>query len=112
MKTKLITDKMTDDEILRQATLVDEMSYDCEIGTFGGFACGDNSPDKFRVSAVLRDFVSLRKAYGEIKDAFEKCKDGMTVPEDAPSLYLDSERVWARREGRGEMTTTSESEAK
>lgn len=60
------TREMTDEEILRQASLVEEMSYDCEIGTFGGFSCGDNSPSIESVSSVLRDYVRIRKENAEL----------------------------------------------
>lgn len=93
---------LTDDEILREASLVDEMSYDCEIGSFGGFSCGDNSPSMARISAVLRDYVRMRKMEKAVRAAFDKCEQGMTVPEDAYGLYEDIKRLLAVFDTKGE----------
>lgn len=57
--------RLTDEEILLNASRVDELSYDGEIGSCGGFSCGDNSPNTEEVSAVLRDYVRMRKDYAQ-----------------------------------------------
>lgn len=57
--------RLTDEEILLNASRIDELSYDGEIGFCGGFSCGDNSPNTEYVAAVLRDYVRMRKDYAQ-----------------------------------------------
>ena len=65
--------RLTDEEILRQASLVEEISYDGEIGSCGGFSCGDNSPNTEDVAAVLRDYVRMWKQVNAVRSKVSEC---------------------------------------
>lgn len=47
-----VASRLTDEEILLNASRVEDLSYDCEIGSCGGFSCGDNSSCIEEVVAV------------------------------------------------------------
>lgn len=85
---------MSDEEILREASRIDELSYDCEIGSCGGFSCGDNPPSPSNVSSILRDYVRLRTLRNRIRDRISKVDTDfdpmyyleMMTPEDWKSI--------------------------
>ena len=95
-----VASRLTDEEILKNASRVDELSYDGEIGSFGGFSCGDNSPNTEDVAAVLRDYVRLRRLENAIKAKVSDCRscDTYNYTEYCREAIEDIERLLAEAE--------------